>query len=168
MSVAELERAELLTGKDPPAYDGPLASAREARLKSWAPEVLPKLYAEIVAKSAGTGVQTVHERTVPAYRRGRVCLAGDAGALARPHTGTGVLKGIEDAIALGDALRMPGSLDDALERWSQERTARGNELVKLGGQLARALAAEVPGAAPDVARQRFASIVTVPSEVFAP
>lgn len=167
LSVAEVERAELLTGRDPPAYDGPLAAAREARLKSWVPDVLPKLYAEIVTKSAGTCVQTVHECTVPAYRRGRVCLAGDAGALARPHTGTGVLKGIEDAIALADALRAPGDLDESLERWSRERTARGNELVELGAQIGRALGAELRGATPEGAARRFASIVTLPSEVFA-
>jgi 2-polyprenyl-6-methoxyphenol hydroxylase-like FAD-dependent oxidoreductase len=147
LGVTELERADLLTGKDPPAYDGPLPPEREARLKVWAPEVLPGFYAEIVMRSARTSVQTIHESMVPAYRKGRICLAGDAGALARPHTTTGVLKGITDAIALGEALRKHERLDDALAHWSDAQTVLGNELVKLGRQMGRAVAADLASVA---------------------
>lgn len=170
LRVTEVERAELLTGRNPPPYDGPLPADREARLKAWVPLVLPEYYAEIVQKSAGTHVQKVHESEVPAYCRGRICLAGDAGALARPHTGTGVLKGITDAITLGEHLTGHPPLDEALELWSQEQTAFGNELVKLGTQIGKALAAEPPaGSPPDPAAMQklFSSIVTLPSEVFA-
>ncbi len=170
LRVTEVERAELLTGRNPPAYDGPLPADREARLKSWVPLVLPEYYAEIVQKSAGTYVQKVHESEVPAYCKGHVCLAGDAGALARPHTGTGVLKGITDAITLGETLTGHPPLDEALTLWSREQTAFGNELVKLGSQIGRALATELPaGSAADAAamERMFSSIVTVPSEVFA-
>jgi 2-polyprenyl-6-methoxyphenol hydroxylase-like FAD-dependent oxidoreductase len=169
LRVSEVERAEMLTGKDPPAYDGPLPSVREARLKSWVPLVLPEYYAEIVQKTPSTFAQKIHESEVAAYRRGHICLAGDAGALARPHTGTGVLKGITDAITLGETLTGHPPLDDALALWSDEQTAFGNELVKLANQVGRALAAEGPyGTAADAAaRQRlFSSVVTVPSEVF--
>jgi 2-polyprenyl-6-methoxyphenol hydroxylase-like FAD-dependent oxidoreductase len=169
LGVYEDERAELLTGSDPAAYDGPMPAAREAKLKAWVPEVLPEYFAEIVNKSSATHVQKVHESTVPAYRKGRICLAGDAGALARPHTGTGVLKGITDAIGLADALRAHASLDDALTHWSDERTAHGNELVRLASQIGRALAAEIPGgpkADPAAKQKQFSSMVTVPSEVF--
>jgi 2-polyprenyl-6-methoxyphenol hydroxylase-like FAD-dependent oxidoreductase len=169
LGVYEDERAELLTGSDPAGYDGPMPAAREAKLKAWVPEVLPEYFAEIVNKSSATHVQKVHESTVPAYRKGRICLAGDAGALARPHTGTGVLKGITDAIGLADALRAHASLDDALTHWSDERTAHGNELVRLASQIGRALAAEIPGgpkADPAAKQKQFSSMVTVPSEVF--
>ena len=147
LRVTELERAELLVGEDggrpgalPPDT---LAPAREASLKQWAGDVLPTYYADIVRRSAGTFVQAIYECTVPAYRRGRICLAGDAGALARPHTGTGVLKGITDAITLADALGTGAPLDEALARWSEERTASGNALVALGRQLGRALVDEL-------------------------
>jgi 2-polyprenyl-6-methoxyphenol hydroxylase-like FAD-dependent oxidoreductase len=168
LSVFEVDRAELLTGKNPPAYAGPLPAEREARLKAWVPDVLPGLYAEIVTKSAGTAVQMIHESTVPAYREGRICLAGDAGALARPHTGTGALKGIMDAVTLADALTGHPSLDDALTHWSEEQTLYGNELVRLSGQIGKALATEIPTGEPDAAAKWFSSIVTVPSEVFGP
>jgi len=171
LRVSEVERAELVTGKDPPAYDGALPSVRDARLKSWVPLVLPDYYAEIVQKTPRTFAQKIRESQVPAYRRGHVCLAGDAAALARPHTGTGVLKGITDAITLGETLTGHPPLDEALELWSHEQTAFGNELVRLGNQVGRALAAELPHPASTdpVARERlFSSVVTVPSEVFGP
>jgi 2-polyprenyl-6-methoxyphenol hydroxylase-like FAD-dependent oxidoreductase len=171
LRVSEVERAELVTGKDPPAYDGPLPDVRDGKLKSWVPLVLPDYYAEIVQKTPRTFAQKIHEAEVPAYHRGHVCLAGDAAALARPHTGTGVLKGISDAISLGETLTGHPPLDEALALWSEEQTAFGNELVKLGNQVGRALAAEVPdGATADAeARARlFSSVVTVPSEVFGP
>ncbi len=175
MRVTEIERAELLTGKDgtpngaslPP---GTMAPAREANLKLWAREVLPEYYAEIVGKSTGTFVQPIYECAVPAYRKGRICLAGDAAALARPHTGTGVLKGITDAITLADALTSDTPLDEALALWSEERTRSGNNLVKLGAQLGRALVDDAgDGSKIDAqAMQKwFSSIVTVPTAMFA-
>lgn len=169
LRVSHVGRAELLTGKNPPAYDGPLPSVREGRLKSWVRDVLPEFYAEIVERSEGTFVQMIHESTVPAYRRGRICLAGDAGALARPHTGTGALKGITDAITLAESLRAHSRLDDALATWSNEQTVFGNELVRLASQVARALASELPRSKrmdSESVQEWFSSVVTVPSEVF--
>jgi 2-polyprenyl-6-methoxyphenol hydroxylase-like FAD-dependent oxidoreductase len=160
LRVFEVGRAELLTGRDAPAYDGPMAPDREARLKAWVPSVLPAFFADVVTRSRSTSVMKVHESTVPAYRVGRVCLAGDAAALARPHTGTQVLKGVTDATTLADALRSHSSLEDALADWSEERTVYGNELVRLAGQIGRALAAQRPES------DRFESLVTVPSEIF--
>lgn len=136
----------------------------------WARDVLPEYYAEIVDKSPRTFVQPIYECVVPAYRKGRICLAGDAGALARPHTGTGVLKGITDAITLARALKEDALLDEALARWSEERTASGNELVALGRQLGRLLVNELGDLAKmdaQAMQKWFSSIVTVPTEMFA-
>jgi len=168
LSVFEIERAELLTGRSPPTYAGPVSAVREGKLKAWVPVVIPELYAEIVTKSECTHVQLIHESTVPAYRKGRICLAGDAGALARPHTGTGVVKGISDAVALAEALRNHATLDEALTRWSEEQTTCGNELVLLASQIGKAFAAEIPAGLPDTAAKWFSSVVTIPSEVFGP
>lgn len=176
LSVSELERAELVTGDDQAAHDGPpprhaLVPAGEARLKAWVRDVLPDYYAEIVENSRLTFAQTIYESPVPAYRKGRICLAGDAGALARPHTGTGVLKGVGDAIALAESLARGPSLEVSLTRWSEVQTARGNALVKLGAQVGRALVADRPGGAPMDAgsmREWFSRMVTVPFEVHDP
>jgi 2-polyprenyl-6-methoxyphenol hydroxylase-like FAD-dependent oxidoreductase len=176
LSVTEIERAELLTGDDQAAHEGPaprhaLRPTREARLKAWVREALPEYYAEIVENSRHTFAQTIYESPVPSYRKGRICLVGDAGALARPHTGTGVLKGVADAIALAGSLARGPSLEIALARWSDAQTAHGNDLVRLGSQVGRALVAHRPGGSPTDAtsmEQWFSRMVTVPFEVFAP
>ena len=67
--------------------------ATEAELKRRASERLPDYYAEIVATCRDTFAYAIYDCEVPAYRKGRVCLVGDAGAFARPHTAAGALKG---------------------------------------------------------------------------
>lgn len=81
---------------------------------------------------------------VPAYHHGRICLIGDAGALARPHTVAGALKSMNDAISLSEMLKTHESVDEALTSWDSERTALNNRLVAYGGQLGRALVTEIP------------------------
>ena len=44
-------------------------------------------------------------------------MAGDAGAFARPHSAAGALKGMNDAIALGEALKTHKSLEEALTHY---------------------------------------------------
>ncbi len=81
---------------------------------------------------------------MPAFRRGRICLAGDAGAFARPHTAAAALKSINDAIALAEALKAQTTLEAALSDWNQSRTETNNRLVIYGQQLGRALVKEIP------------------------
>jgi 2-polyprenyl-6-methoxyphenol hydroxylase-like FAD-dependent oxidoreductase len=53
------------------------------------------------------------------YARDRLCLAGDAGAVFPPFTGSGVLKAVVNATSLAGALAGAPAVDDALHRWSQ-------------------------------------------------
>lgn len=167
---------EFLTDKAGRIHDGSLSTAamppgREASLKRLAREVLPDFYAGIVDQSPNTFVHAVLDCEVPAYRRGRICLAGDAGALARPHAGSGALKGMRNAIALAEALRAGPTIEDALAHWSDWQTAACNDLVRLGRQLGRALVTEIPDwSRMDEAGMEkwFRSVVTVPSETFDP
>jgi len=108
---------------------------------------------------------------VPAYRKGRICLAGDAGAYARPHSAAGALKGINDAIALAEALRTHRSLDEALTDWDRTQTETNNNLVRFGNQLGRALVTEIPdwsGMDAGGMEKWFASIVTIRAEMLDP
>ena len=107
---------------------------------------------------------------MPAYRRGRICLAGDAGAFARPHSAAGALKGLNDAIALGDALTPGGDIDAALAAWNVERTEVNNNLVHFGNQLGQALVVDIPDWSTMNVRDMeawFNSIVTIKSDYIA-
>ncbi|MGH7880592.1 MAG: FAD-dependent monooxygenase, partial [Candidatus Binataceae bacterium] len=108
LSVPDEQLGAFFTDKDGRAHEGsmppgamPLATENELRRRARAG--LPDYYNEIVERSENTFAYAIYDCQVPAFRRGRICLAGDAGAFARPHTAAGALKSINDAIALAEA-----------------------------------------------------------------
>ncbi|MCC2658227.1 MAG: monooxygenase, FAD-binding protein [Panacagrimonas sp.] len=130
---------------------------------------LPEFYLEILRACRHTSVYAIQDREVPAYRKGRIAVAGDAGALARPHSASGALKAMTDALALSDALAAePLDLDAALDRYSQSQTRSGNHLVRFGRQLGEALVTSIPDwSTMDVSAMErwFSSIVTLRPEM---
>jgi 2-polyprenyl-6-methoxyphenol hydroxylase-like FAD-dependent oxidoreductase len=135
-----------------PLIPGGASRAQVERLRRLAAE-LPAYVEEIVAVTEDPFLQPIYDLRVPSYRRGRVCLLGDAATVARPHTAGGVPKAVGDAISLAEALRAGKTIDDALEAWNRERSAFGDDLVTLGEALGRACVTEVPDwAAMDAAK----------------
>ncbi len=165
---------DFMTGRDGRRHEGSLPPGSmppgtEQRLKAMARDRLPTYYADIVDKAENTFAYAIYDCMVPAYVRGRICLAGDAGAFARPHSAAGALKAMNDAITLGDALSSAASVDRALEHWSLDRTEVNNGLVLLGQQLGRALVTDIPDWSDMNAASMaswFTSIVTVKAEKF--
>jgi len=171
VGVTESSLGKFFTDKDGGLHEGSLApgampQATEEELKRKAKERLPDYYEEIVERSKNTFAYAIYDCHVPAYRRGRICLAGDAGAFARPHTAAGALKSINDAIALGESIKAEDSLEDALRQWDASRTETNNKLVTYGNQLGRALVKEIPDWSTMDAKSMqswFASIVEIPA-----
>jgi len=176
LPIAESALADFLTDKEGNAHEGSLPPgsmplATEASLKERVKTLLPDYYAELVDQSPDTFVYAIYDCQVPAYRKGRICLVGDAGAYARPHTAAGALKGINDAVALGESLKAHESLEEALTNWDKTRTETNNTLVSFGGQLGRALVLEIPDWSQMDATSMekwFSSIVTIQTEVLDP
>jgi 2-polyprenyl-6-methoxyphenol hydroxylase-like FAD-dependent oxidoreductase len=172
--VTEPALAAFLTDKDGKAHEGSLppgamAIPTETALKQQAYERLPDYYAEITDKSPNTFAYAIYDCQVPAYRKGRICLAGDAGAFARPHSAAGALKGINDALALSEALKTHASVEAALTHWDRTQTATDNNLVRFGNQLGQALVKEIPDwSKMDAASMEkwFTSIITIQTEMF--
>ncbi|HLW69049.1 MAG TPA: FAD-dependent monooxygenase [Candidatus Binataceae bacterium] len=173
LSVPEDELAAFFTDRDGRTHEGsmppgamPLATESELRRRARAG--LPDYYNEIVGRSENTFAYAIYDCQVPAFRHGRICLAGDAGAFARPHTAAGALKSINDAIALAEALKAHRSLEAALATWNQGRVDTNNRLVIYGQQLGRALVEEIPDwSTMDAAGMKrwFDAIVDVPVAV---
>jgi 2-polyprenyl-6-methoxyphenol hydroxylase-like FAD-dependent oxidoreductase len=111
----------------------------ERRLKAWIQEQVPPYYAEILTASRDTFAQPIYRVEPPAYHRGRICLIGDAGALAPPVTGSGVVRGTTNAIELATALQAGDDLDAALAEWDEAQTATGRRFATWGRQLEQAL-----------------------------
>ncbi|MSR13603.1 MAG: hypothetical protein EXR86_03380 [Gammaproteobacteria bacterium] len=148
---------------------GAMPIATEQALKAAARSRLPEYYAEIVDSSDQTSAYGIYDCEVPAYRQGRVCLVGDAAAFARPHSGAGAFKGMNDAANLSDALSTNTSIETALSLWNTERTTAGNQIVRFGNQLGRALVKEIPDwSTMNAAKMEswFTSLVTEKTEMF--
>lgn len=81
----------------------------------------------------------IHHRVADSYRAGRLLLAGDAAHVHSPAGGQGMNTGIQDAVALADALEqvLAGGPDSLLDRYGDDRRAVALEVLSLTGRLTR-------------------------------
>ena len=109
-------------------------------------ESFPPLWADVVERTPAEriSVQPIFDVTAPRYVSGRLALAGDAGATARPHTGSGAVKALEDALALESGCRAATEWAPILAGYDRARAAAGNALTALGRSLGRALVENTP------------------------
>ncbi|WP_042384138.1 FAD-dependent monooxygenase [Streptacidiphilus melanogenes] len=89
-------------------------------------------------------LQPIHDAVAPRFAQGRLVLLGDAAAIARPHTGSGALKALQDATVLGRALLEADSLPAALAAYDAERAPVGRAILELGRSLGRAQVLRTP------------------------
>lgn len=103
--------------------------------------VLPPQLAALVASTAAPFIQVVTDVFPATLARGRVCLVGDAGFVARPHAAAGTAKAAEEARLLSQALGRPGTdVQRALSRWAGVAEPAARELVarsRLAGERAQ-------------------------------
>jgi 2-polyprenyl-6-methoxyphenol hydroxylase-like FAD-dependent oxidoreductase len=141
------------TGSLPP---GTMRLEEEARLKHLARANFPPYFSEIVNATQATFAQPIFSTQVPAYHKGRCCLVGDAGTLASPVTGSGVFKGMNNAMDLAEALAGHENVDDALKTWSAQQAQIGKRMIVLERQMEEALIWSIP----DFARMDEAAMRT--------
>ena len=139
--AAELE--DFLVDRDDRRHDGTIPPRQmrpehERRFKQLARESLPPYYADIVTSSPDTFAQAVFSVNVPDYNVGRVCLTGDAGAVAPPFTGSGIFKAASNAIGLSAALAEHDDVDVALAHWGAAEATTAASILDLGDQFDRA------------------------------
>src|SRR6202008_4428470 len=81
----------------------------------------------------------IHHRVADSYRAGRLLLAGDAAHVHSPAGGQGMNLGIQDAVALADALAavLSGAPDTVLDDYSAARRPIARQVLALTGQLTR-------------------------------
>ncbi|MGH3557558.1 MAG: FAD-dependent oxidoreductase [Mycobacterium sp.] len=81
----------------------------------------------------------IHHRVADTYRAGRLLLAGDAAHVHSPAGGQGMNLGIQDAVALADALDdvLRGGSDAAFDAYSANRRPIAREVLATTGRLTR-------------------------------
>ncbi|BBY31857.1 FAD-dependent oxidoreductase [Mycolicibacterium sediminis] len=81
----------------------------------------------------------VHHRVADTYRKGRILLAGDAAHVHSPAGGQGMNLGIQDAVALGDALTrvLRGGPEALLDEYADARRPIAQQVIELTDRLTR-------------------------------
>jgi 2-polyprenyl-6-methoxyphenol hydroxylase-like FAD-dependent oxidoreductase len=81
----------------------------------------------------------IHHRVADTYRAGRLLLAGDAAHVHSPAGGQGMNLGIQDGVALADALArvLGGAADSVLDEYSAARRPIAQQVVEMTDRLTR-------------------------------
>jgi 2-polyprenyl-6-methoxyphenol hydroxylase-like FAD-dependent oxidoreductase len=105
----------------------------------------------------------IHHRVADTYRVGRLLLAGDAAHVHSPAGGQGMNLGIQDAVALADALIavLAGGPDSLLDEYSAVRRPIAKGVVALTDRLTRL--ATLPSAARPIRNAAFSVVGRVPA-----
>ncbi|MEU6732750.1 FAD-dependent monooxygenase [Streptomyces physcomitrii] len=125
---------------------GRLSADLTTALRTLVSTHMPPYWAEqiLAAPPETTFIQPIYDLEVPRYASGRLLLAGDAATIARPHTGGGSVKALQDAYALEQAWRAGGSWAEITAAYDEGRTALGAQLVALGRRLGHAQVEHTP------------------------
>jgi 2-polyprenyl-6-methoxyphenol hydroxylase-like FAD-dependent oxidoreductase len=115
-----------------------------AGLESRLAGLLPPLLFELVQQSGNSSVQAIYSFVPRSYARDRLCLAGDAGTVFPPFTGSGVLRAVADATSLTDALANAPAVDDALRRWSQAQLQVAAQVIPIAEGIERSAVFDMP------------------------
>lgn len=88
----------------------------------------------------------IHHRVADTYRAGRLILAGDAAHVHSPAGGQGMNLGIQDAVALADALTevLDGGSQTALDAYGAQRRPIAEQVLRLTGRLTRLATCPAP------------------------
>ncbi|CAM5661466.1 2-polyprenyl-6-methoxyphenol hydroxylase [Streptomyces spiroverticillatus] len=130
----------------PPDGQRALTADLAERLTDITRHQLPPFFAALIEATPTEDrfVQPLYDFTAPQYATDRLALVGDAATVARPHTGAGAVKALQDATALQEALRAAPSAAEGFAAYDAQRAPVGRTMVDLGRSLGRALVQETP------------------------
>jgi 2-polyprenyl-6-methoxyphenol hydroxylase-like FAD-dependent oxidoreductase len=109
-------------------------------------EAMPPYWRELLRRVCPESVlmQPIYDVVTQACAAGRLGLVGDAATVARPHTGGGVAKALQDAMTLQSALGQGLDWTDALRAYDEQRSPSNRSLVELGRTLGDATVLNAP------------------------
>ena len=144
VNTPEVDLAKSLTDRNGTIHTtslpaGSVSDERIAELHEQALRFLPEFVAEMVVCTGRPFIQAIFDGNIPSYRRGNICLIGDASAVVRPHVAAGATKALYSVMSLTAILKSHHSLDTALTFWDDEQRLEGDRLVALAQRMGEAL-----------------------------
>jgi 2-polyprenyl-6-methoxyphenol hydroxylase-like FAD-dependent oxidoreductase len=113
-----------------------------ADMRKVAHTILAPQYAEILEKTASPFLQAIYDVRSEQIVFGRIALMGDAAFVGRPHVGMGVTKAGDEAIVIARHIAKLGATPAALDAYSKERLALGQQVVARAQYLGRYMQAQ--------------------------
>ncbi|WP_416973096.1 FAD-dependent monooxygenase [Streptomyces sp. 4F14] len=125
---------------------GTAGDALRDRLAHICAESLPPFWAGLVQETtpAELLLQPIYDFTAPHYAVDRALLVGDAATVARPHTGAGAVKALQDITLLETSLTSATTWSEGLAAYDAGRAPVGQAMVGLGRRLGQALVTGTP------------------------
>nr|WP_319736125.1 FAD-dependent monooxygenase [Streptomyces niveiscabiei] len=125
---------------------GTAGDGLRAHLAHVCAESLPPYWADLVQETAPGELllQPIYDFTAPHYAVDRALLVGDAATVARPHTGAGAVKALQDITLLETSLTSADTWSEGFAAYDAGRAPVGRGMVGLGRQLGQALVTETP------------------------
>ncbi|MFM9607088.1 FAD-dependent monooxygenase [Streptomyces niveiscabiei] len=125
---------------------GTAGDGLRAHLAHVCAELLPPYWADLVQETAPGELllQPIYDFTAPHYAVDRALLVGDAATVARPHTGAGAVKALQDITLLETSLTSADTWSEGFAAYDAGRAPVGRGMVGLGRQLGQALVTETP------------------------
>ena len=117
---------------------GAMREEQDAALRDMIRRNLPEYYADIVCRSTGNQIQQIYTSDIPSYRKGRMCLMGDAGIMVPPLTGAGVFKGFTNALDLTNELEQDAPIETILCAWSDQQLQTARSMLQMGFDMEEA------------------------------
>ncbi|MFD6836715.1 FAD-dependent monooxygenase [Streptomyces diastaticus] len=129
-----------------PAASRALDTAHRARLAEITDELLPPFWGELVRRTGPDSVflQRLYDVSAPRYASDRLLLLGDAATVARPHTGAGAVKALQDVAVLESSLAGAESWESAAGAYDAARAPVGRAMTALGRRLGHGLVEATP------------------------
>ncbi|MFI4938449.1 MAG: FAD-dependent monooxygenase [Candidatus Berkiellales bacterium] len=115
-------------------------------LHDFAKQVLPSEIAKIVELTEKPFLQAIYDFQVPQQAVGKICFVGDAAAVLRPHSASGVLKAISDSLSLAQAFETKEAedLESFLQEWNTQQMTTTTQQVTLAKKMGDALVSNTP------------------------
>ncbi|MGQ3888231.1 hypothetical protein ACQUW5_04245 [Legionella sp. CNM-1927-20] len=116
-------------------------------IKELAKKVLPISAAALVDKTSEPFIQAIFDFQLPPYIDNQIIFVGDAAVTLRPHTGSGVLKALTDAIKLYELLHKSNSKklgSSTIEEWKNYQATIATEETAKAKMMGEALVTNPP------------------------